>query len=102
MVVHHRFTYCTRNECAGKSPQECEKLLAALAKHRWIPVAERLPTLEDRNELSRQIDDGTINVFGHDDGIVFTTNYFPKMGVWNGLTPIDWRPILLPEDKDNN
>ena len=71
-------------------------LQAELEQLRWIPVSERLPTLNDRDEYSRQQDDGTINVFGCDDGITFVTNYFPKMDVWNGLIPVHWKPIILP------
>jgi len=77
--------------------KQAEQFQAELDKYRWIPVNERLPELKDRNKWSIEIDDGTINVIGWDNDVVFITNYFPKMGVWNGLTPVLWKPIILPE-----
>jgi len=74
-----------------------DQLQAEVKKHRWIPVSERLPNLNDRNEYDKRINDGTVDVLGWDDGIVFTTNYFPKMDVWNGLVPKKWKLVILPE-----
>lgn len=71
-----------------------------LAKFRWIPASERLPTLEDRDEHSIRINDGTVNVLGQENGISFVANYYPKMDVWNGFTPTIWMPIPpLPTTK---
>lgn len=72
-----------------------ERLEAELAKHRWIPVSEGLPTLDDRHK--GKLNDGTVDVLGRDGSIVFVANFFPKMQVWNSLEPIDWKPIILPD-----
>lgn len=82
---------------AGQIEEQREEI----KKHRWIPVNERLPTLEDacRGQGERGCRDGTVDVIGVDEyGNVFGANYYPKMKVWNfGTEPTHWKPIILPE-----
>lgn len=82
-------------------------LTKRLALHRWIPVGERLPCLDDRYAYDKgyegsRADDGTLDVWALDDrDRVSVSNFYPKMQVWNG--PSDdsvthWKPIILPKD----
>lgn len=85
-----------------------ERLQTELDKYRWIPVSERLPTLEDGKSI-----DGTVDVLGVEKGILFIGNYYPKMNMWNYwwnccAEPDFWKPIILPteekmvEEKNND
>ena len=82
-----------------KQLQSCIKELEA--ENRWIPVSERLPTLEDacQGQGERGCRDGTVDVIGVNEyGCVFGANFYPKMKVWNfGAEPTHWKPIVLPE-----
>ncbi len=81
-----------------------EQLQAKLAKHRWIPVEERLPKLVDGGCQSEWVD-ATNGIKKHEGYYYDYTGRQPMSGAatgkgWccHGIGKVThWKPIILPE-----
>ena len=74
------------------------ELEAELEQHRWIPVAERLPVSENSR---------TVFVLAERETVKFCATGYYHGGEWTLFRQCydykitHWKPIILPEEKDN-